>query len=181
MFFKHSAKGAFIFEKGEPMSEKSAENKVKLKPQQERFCREYVLNGGKQKEAAIAAGYSKKTASAQASRLLTNVNILSRVHAIQIEELKKLSVTPESVIMRFLEVYNRCMQNKPVEEWDYSEHKMVETGEYMFDSKGAINALTKIGDYLAMFTKNVNHSGKVEASPELAAILQQLQARNDAK
>ena len=156
-------------------------NKVKLKPQQERFCREYVINGGKQKEAAITAGYSKKTASAQASRLLTNVNILSRIHAIQIEELKKLSVTPESVIMKFLEIYDRCMQAKPVMEWDYSEHKMVETGEYTFDSKGAINALTKIGDYLAMFTKNVNHSGKVEASPELAAILQQLQARNDAK
>ena len=146
------------------MSENSAEIKVKLKPQQERFCREYVLNGGKQKEAAIAAGYSKKTASVQASRLLTNVNILSRVHAIQIEELKKLSVTPESVIMKFLEIYDRCMQAKPVMEWDYSEHKMIETGEYTFDSKGAINALTKIGDYLAMFKQNVNVNGELSVS-----------------
>ncbi|MBQ4572125.1 MAG: terminase small subunit [Clostridia bacterium] len=146
------------------MSENSAEIKVKLKPQQERFCREYVLNGGKQKEAAIAAGYSKKTASVQASRLLTNVNILSRVHAIQIEELKKLSVTPESVIMKFLEIYDRCMQAKPVMEWDYSEHKMIETGEYAFDSKGAINALTKIGDYLAMFKQNVNVNGELSVS-----------------
>lgn len=146
------------------MSENSAEIKVKLKPQQERFCREYVLNGGKQKEAAISAGYSPKTASAQASRLLTNVNILSRIHAIQIEELKKLSVTPESVIMKFLEIYDRCMQAKPVMEWDYSEHKMVETGEYMFDSKGAINALTKIGDYLAMFKQNVNVNGELSVS-----------------
>ena len=166
------------------MDKKSAESndKNKLTPQQEKFCRAYVLNGCKQKEAAISAGYSPKTASAQASRLLTNVNILSRVHAIQIEELKKLSVTPESVIMRYLEIYDRCMQNKPVMEWDYNEHKLVETGEYTFDSKGAINALSKIGDYLAMFTKKIEHSGKVETeNTELAQILQQLRARNDAK
>lgn len=161
------------------MSEKKEK---KLTPQQDKFCREYVLNGYKQKDAAISAGYSPKTASVQASRLLTNVNILSRVHAIQIEELKKLSVTPESVIMRYLEIYDRCMQNKPVMEWDYGEHKLVETGEYTFDSKGAINALSKIGDYLAMFTKKIEHSGKVETeNSELAQILQQLRARNDAK
>ncbi len=140
------------------MSENSAENKDKFKltPQQEKFCREYVLNGCKQKKAAISAGYSPKTASAQASRLLTNVNILSRVHAIQIEELKKASITPEFVMLQYLEIYNRCMQNKPVMEWDYSEHKLVETGEYAFDSKGANEALKKMGEYLAMFKQNVN-------------------------
>lgn len=162
------------------MSEEK-KNEIKLTPQQERFCRAYVLNGGKQKEAAITAGYSRKTASAQASRLLTNVNILSRVHAIQIEELKKASITPEFVMLQYLKVFNRCMQNEPVMEWDYSEHKLVEKGEYTFNSKGANDALEKMGEYLAMFTKNINHSGKVEPSPELAAILQQLQARNDAK
>ncbi len=153
----------------------------KLTQQQELFCREYVIdyNGT---QAARRAGYSEKTARSQASRLLTNDNILSRIHAIQIEELKKLSVTPESVIMRYLEIYDRCMQNKPVMEWNYSEHKLVETGEYTFDSKGAINALSKIGDYLAMFSKNINLSGKVDTgNSELAEILNQLRARNDAK
>lgn len=153
----------------------------KLTQQQELFCREYVIdyNGT---QAARRAGYSEKTARSQASRLLTNDNILSRIHAIQIEELKKLSVTPESVIMRYLEIYDRCMQNKPVMEWNYSEHKLVETGEYTFDSKGAINALSKIGDYLAMFSKNINLNGKVDTgNSELAEILNQLRARNDAK
>lgn len=161
------------------MSEKKEK---KLTPQQEKFCREYVLNGGKQKRAAISAGYSKKTASAQASRLLTNVNILSRVHAIQIEELKKASITPEFVMLQYLNVFNRCMQNEPVMEWDYSEHKLVEKGEYTFDSRGANNALHEMGEYLAMFTKKIEHSGKVETeNSELAQILQQLRARKDAK
>ncbi len=158
---------------------KKAENG--LTEQQEKFCREYVLdyNGT---QAAIRAGYSEKTARSQASRLLTNDDILSRVHAIQIIELKKLSVTPESVVMRYLEIYDRCMQATPVMEWDYNEHKLVETGEYVFDSKGAINALSKIGDYLAMFTKKIEHSGKIDTeNSELAEILKQLKARNGAE
>ncbi len=138
------------------MSENSAEiNVKKLTGKEEKFCREYIVdyNGT---QAAIRAGYSPKSARQIASRLLTKDYILSRIRAIQIEELEKLSVTPESVIIRFLDIYDRCTQAKPVMEWDYSEHKLVETGEYTFDSKGAINALTKIGDYLAMFTQNVN-------------------------
>lgn len=47
----------------------------------ERFCREYVkdTNGH---QAAIRAGYSKKTARAQASRLLTDVNVKARVREL---------------------------------------------------------------------------------------------------
>lgn len=138
------------------MSTKSAENdSIKLNGLQERFCREYVVdyNGT---QAAIRAGYSEKTARSQASRLLTNDNILSRIRAIQIEELKKMSITPESVILKFLEIYDRCMQAKPVMKWDPTKHEYVESGTYTFDAKGAIGALTKIGEYLAMFKNNVN-------------------------
>lgn len=61
----------------------------KLRPQQEQFCREYLstmpLNGT---QAAIRAGYSKKTAESQASRLLSSVKIQERI-----EELKKKSIS----------------------------------------------------------------------------------------
>ena len=47
---------------------------ARLTPKQMAFCREHVLdNNGAQ--AAIRAGYSKRTAKSQASRLLTNVNV----------------------------------------------------------------------------------------------------------
>lgn len=153
----------------------------KISQQQDRFCREYVVdyNGT---QAAIRAGYSKKTARSQASRLLTNENILSRIRAIQIEELKKMSVTPESVILKFLEIYDRCTQAKPVMKWDSTKHEYVESGMYTFDAKGAIGALTKIGEYLAMFKNKVEHSGSVNmGNKELSEILNQLKARNDAK
>ena len=49
-------------------------NKINLTPKQISFCQEYLkdFNGT---QAAIRAGYSKKTANEQASRLLANVNI----------------------------------------------------------------------------------------------------------
>ena len=156
-----------------------AGNARPLTPQQELFCAEYLVdyNGTK---AAQRAGYAEKTAAAQAARLLRNVNILSRVRALQKERLEKLAVTQESVLLNLLEVYDRCMQKKPVYEWDYETGQYKETGEYSFDSKGALRALELIGKHLAMFTQKVEHSGSVETgNGELASILEQLKARSD--
>lgn len=153
----------------------------KLTVQQELFCQEYIVdyNGT---QAAIRAGYSEKTADVQAVRLLRNVKVLSRVRAIQKERLEKLAVTQESVILKLLEIYDRCMQAKPVMEWDYNERKYAHTGEYTFDSRGALNALEMIGKHLAMFTNKIEHSGNIGTeNKELTEILSQLKARNDAK
>lgn len=153
----------------------------KISQQQEMFCQEYIVdyNGT---QAAIRAGYSEKTAAAQSARLLRNVNILARIRAIQKERLEKLAVTQESVILNLLDVYDRCMQAKPVLEWDYDEKKYIETGEYTFDSKGALKAMEMIGKHLAMFTNKVEHSGSIDTgNTELSEILNQLKARNDAK
>lgn len=94
-----------------------------LTPQQERFCQEYAVdyNGT---NAAKRAGYSESTAASQASRLLKNAKVLSRVRAIQKEQLEKTALTKESVLLNLMDVYDRCMQKKPVTEWDY------EAGEY---------------------------------------------------
>ncbi len=53
--------------------------KKKLKPKQERFCQEFTVDCNAA-QAAIRAGYSKKTAKEQASRLLTNVNLSIRIN-----------------------------------------------------------------------------------------------------
>ena len=46
-----------------------------LRPQVMLFVTEYIKNGGNATQAAIAAGYSEKTAYSQASRLLKNVEV----------------------------------------------------------------------------------------------------------
>lgn len=53
-----------------------------MTPRQEKFCIEYLIDLNAT-QAAIRAGYSKKTAEALASRLLRNVNIRSRIKELQ--------------------------------------------------------------------------------------------------
>ena len=62
-----------------------------ITPQQKRFCTEYAIsrNGTK---AAIAAGYSLKTARVQASRLLSKVNIKNKIEELLSRATKKAEI-----------------------------------------------------------------------------------------
>lgn len=64
---------------------------------EDRFCREYIidLNGTR---AAIAAGYSKKTAKATASRMLTKSNLLEKISKLQKAVADKLDLTAHRVL-----------------------------------------------------------------------------------
>lgn len=53
-----------------------------MTPRQEKFCIEYLIDLNAT-QAAIRAGYSKRTAEALASRLLRNVNIRGRIKELQ--------------------------------------------------------------------------------------------------
>ena len=70
---------------------------AKLNPKQERFCQEYVvdLNAA---QAAIRAGYSQKTARSIGQRLLTNVDIASRISELQSGLQETTKITAERVI-----------------------------------------------------------------------------------
>ena len=61
------------------------------------FAREYVidLNG---ERAALAAGYSAKTARAQASHLLTKNNVRAKIDALLSKRASKLEITGEKVL-----------------------------------------------------------------------------------
>ncbi len=112
----------------------------KLNQKQKTFCLAYVecYNAT---EAAKVAGYSEKTARQQGSRLLTNVDITAYIRVLQIIAVEKSGLSPDFITQKRLEILNRCMVAEPVTEWDYTDQKYVETGEYVFDSKGALKAL----------------------------------------
>ena len=152
---------------------KKVENTVVAKDRIERFAVEYAksLNVS---QSAIAAGYSEKTASSQGSRLLKNVKVITRVREIQNEMLERLPVSIFTVIQGYLDVYNRCMTAVPVLKWDYTDKKMVETGDYVFDSKGALSALDSIGKYLGMFTDKVKIDANVKTTDKLGELLRSL-------
>lgn len=137
------------------------ENRKKLTDRQERFCREYIIDYNAT-DAAIRAGYSKKTAYSIGSENLKKPELLARVRELQTEQAERLCINADWVVMQLVEVYNRCMQHKPVYEWHNG--KLEETGEYAFDSKGALNALEMIGKHLAMFSGKTPQDSKQDVS-----------------
>jgi phage terminase small subunit len=70
---------------------------LKAEARREIFVREYLkdLNATR---AAIAAGYSEKTARKQASRLLTNVDTQKRIEELTAKKVEKLDITVERVL-----------------------------------------------------------------------------------
>ena len=129
-----------------------------LKKKQIVFCKEYVkdYNGT---QAAIRAGYKESNAASQASRLLSNPEIIEEIKNQQKQLLEASCLTEEKVIKNLEEVLDRCLTKNAVTEWNYEEHCMVETGQWTFDSKGALKAIELLGKHLGMFGKsdgNVN-------------------------
>jgi len=64
---------------------------------QERFIDEYLIDFNASR-AAIAAGYSKKTARSQGQRLLTRADIASKIDAKKAEKLIRLEITADRVL-----------------------------------------------------------------------------------
>lgn len=140
----------------------------------ERFANEYIIdyNGT---QAAIRSEYSEKTAGSQASRLLKDVKILTRVRELQAEQTARLCVTADWVVQKLVEVTEKSMQAVPVEEWDYEEKCMRPTGEYTYDSKGVTKALELLGKHVGMFMDKIQLSGGIDVkSDKLDKILEQL-------
>lgn len=132
----------------------------KLTPKQRKFCEYYIEFGGNASKAAKAAGYSKKTARQQGSRLLTNVDIAAYTRILQKLLIKSSGLSKESLLLDLVEIKNRCLEAKPVQEWNYDTHQLEDTGEFTFDAKNAIKAITQI-EKMCEFSKQ-DEDGKNE-------------------
>lgn len=97
---------------------------AKLTDKQELFAREYLkdLNAT---QAAIRAGYSAKTAQEQASRLLSNVMVQSRISELKAERNEEVGIDAAYVLRRLVEidqmdVLDILLPNgelKPIKDW----------------------------------------------------------------
>ena len=70
---------------------------MELNPRQETFCHEYILDSNGT-QAAIRAGYSEKTATAQATELLTRDYIKERITVLTQKALRKAPFTAQDVL-----------------------------------------------------------------------------------
>jgi len=119
----------------------------RMTPKQERFAHEYVVDLNAS-QAAIRAGYSKKTAYSQGQRLLKNVEVQKIIRMAQNKATDKAGVDATYVLMQAKELFERCMQEvepvmvngMPLLDW---KGRAV----YKFDSAGAARALKIMGDH----------------------------------
>lgn len=135
----------------------------KLTAKQERFCREYLIDLNAT-QAAIRAGYSKKTADRIGHENLNKLEIASRVKELKDKRAEELDLDAYWVLKRLKDISDRAMQAEPVMEFDPVEKKMVETGEYQFDSAGANRATELIGRHIGMLDPTIKaRISKLEA------------------
>jgi phage terminase small subunit len=137
----------------------SNNKKVSLTDKQEQFCREYLIDLNAT-QAAVRAGYSVKTANEQASRLLANVNISSRIGELKAERVERTDITADYVLAGLKEVAERCLQRVPVMKWDYVNKAMVQVQDeegrdvWSFDSQGANRSFELLGKHVGVFEKD---------------------------
>jgi len=119
--------------------------------QQRLFADQYlILNNGT--KAAIAAGYSEKSARSQASQLLVQEDIEKYIEERRILISEKSLVDAAWVQTRFKDISDRCMTAEPVMIFD--GESWVESGEYKFDSAGANKATENLGKIIGVYGKD---------------------------
>ena len=135
-----------------------------LKPKQQRFADEYLVDLNAT-QAAIRAGYSKKTARSQGERLLTNVDVAAAIQAAQQKRSERVQITQDSV----LEGIIRCTS----------------ASEKAEDYKTALKGYELQGKHLGLFTDKIKHEvtgadgGPVQQEIKLTLVRPQQREGND--
>lgn len=132
---------------------------AKLTPKQQAFVQEYILDFNAT-QAAIRAGYSKKTASSQGERLLRNVEVSKALQNAQEERAKKLERTAEDVLKDIRSLQERARNNDDIK----TELKALEIeGRFIGMDKQKIDLSNSDGSLSPMditVTFDVTHAGK---------------------
>ena len=136
-----------------------------LNEKQKQFCEEYIidLNGT---QAAIRAGYSKKTARAIANELLTKLNIQEYICELKNKRSERVKYSQDELMRDILEVKNRCMQANPVLDKEGNE-----TGIWKFDSNGANKALDMLAKHVGFYeTDNKQKAFNISVNREAVEV-----------
>ena len=131
-----------------------AKETQKLNEKQKLFCEEYLIDLNAT-QAAIRAGYSKKTARSIANENLTKPDIQDYIQKLQAGIAKRNKITQDEVLADLIEIKERCMQAAPVlgmfgQQIQDSEGNNI----WKFDAKGATKAIELIGKHIGFFMED---------------------------
>lgn len=136
-----------------------------MNDKQKQFCEEYIidLNGT---QAAIRAGYSKKTARAIANELLTKLDIQEYIQKIKNKRSERVKYSQDELMRDILEVKNRCLQANPVLDKEGNE-----IGVWKFDSNGANKALDMLAKHVGFYeTDNKQKAFNISVNREAVEV-----------
>lgn len=127
-----------------------------LNDKQKQFCNEYIIdfNGT---QAAIRAGYSKKTAYSMANENLRKPEIQQYLKELIENRNERIKITQDEVIRDIIEVKNRCMQKVPVIRYDKEAKDYIQVQDeygnnlWKFDSQGATKALDMLAKHTGVY------------------------------
>lgn len=87
-------------------------NVVNLTPKQKAFADEYIKNGGNATQAAIKAGYSKRSARVIGKENLTKPNIIQYINERLNPIEKKRKLSAEDALNELIDILARRSTNK---------------------------------------------------------------------
>lgn len=120
-----------------------------MKPQIKRFCQLIAAGRHTNLAAAVEAGYSRKTAGAQASKLLRNVKNAAYIRELQDQSAARVGVTADFIKGELLALHEKCSQG--VEVLDKEGNS---TGVWKLDSNGSAKALDMLNKMGGNYEKN---------------------------
>jgi phage terminase small subunit len=127
---------------------------LKLSPKRKEFVDAYFRCEMNATKAAIAAGYSERSAYSQADRMMKNADVKAAIEEKRQEIARENDVSIDWVVQKAKKVVIRSMQEEPV-----YDNEGNPTGIYKFDSAGANGALKILAKYLGMDKSTVKHEG----------------------
>lgn len=143
-----------------------------------RFIELYIANGGNATKAAIDVGFSAKSAGAQASRLLKDINVFAELKKRQTELAQTYKLDSESVLEQLAKIVyadpRKCFGPDgcllPVSEWPDEVAAMVSSVEVdaLYEGHGedrrqiGVTQKVKFWDKNSAIEKAMKHLGQFE-------------------
>lgn len=153
-------------------------NSKKADQRHDKFFKEWLVDYNATRAYCVAYNRQKSQAvCVMASKLLSFLLSQAKYKHMLDEHNQKLDdlswLKKEYVIAGLKELTERCMQKKPVMEFDYTNKELVQAKDengkdvWQFDSKGAGKGLELLGKHLQLFTDKIEHSGHIEHEVEI--------------
>lgn len=153
-------------------------NEKGLTEREELFCRRFAecYNAT---QAALDVGYgrrkdgteNRKSAENAGYKLRKKPEVRERIAQLMSDCANEAGATPIYIAQKLKEITDRCLQEvKPEMVWNGAERKLVESGEYVFNARDAVNALKVLADIqgLAKETKRIEGGLEVTLPEEVA-------------